>query len=64
MILLPHHLPSIRSCDQVILLQDGRVEDAGPPDKLQSESKLYRHILYLHYNEYASGEIEAGQIHA
>jgi len=63
LILLPHHLATIHSCDQIILLHDGRVEDVGPPAQLQTESKLYRHILYLHYNEYSSGEIEAGQLH-
>ena len=64
LILLPHHLATIRSCDQVISLHDGRVEDVGPPAQLQTESKLYRHILCLHYNEYVSGEIEAGHLHA
>jgi len=63
LILLPHHLATIRSCDQIILLHEGRVEDVGPPAQLQTESKLYRHILYLHYNEYVSGgQIEAGQL--
>lgn len=64
LILLPHHLTTIRSCDQLVLLHDARIEDVGPPAQLQTESKLYRHILYLHYNEYVSGEIEAGQLHA
>ena len=55
LILLPHHLATIRSCDQIIVLHDSRVEDVGPPAQLQTESKLYRHILYVHFNEYASG---------
>ena len=62
LILLPHQLATIRSCDQVILLHDGRVEDVGPPAQLQTESKLYRHILYMQFNEYATGEIEAVQL--
>ena len=64
LIILPHRLSTIRSCDQVIVLHNGRVEDVGPPDKLQTESKLYRHLLYVEFNEFATGEIEAGQIPA
>jgi len=62
LILLPHRLSTIRSCDQVILLHNGRVDDAGPPAQLQTESKLYRHLLYMEFNEYISGEIEAVQL--
>jgi ATP-binding cassette, subfamily B, bacterial len=62
LILLPHRLSTIRSCGQVILLHNGRVDDAGPPGQLQTESKLYRHLLYMEFNEYISGEIEAVQL--
>jgi len=62
LILLPHRLSTIRSCDQVILLHNGRVEDVGPPAQLQTESKLYRHLLYMEFNEFISGELEAVQL--
>jgi ATP-binding cassette, subfamily B, bacterial len=62
LIVLPHRLSTIRACDQVILLHEGLVEDIGPPAQLQTESKLYRHLLYLQFNEYAAGEIEAGHL--
>jgi ABC-type multidrug transport system fused ATPase/permease subunit len=62
LIVLPHRLSTIRSSDQVIVLQQGRVEDAGPPAHLQTESKLYRHILYTEFNQYVSGEVEAGSV--
>lgn len=61
-IVIPHRLSTIRSADHVILLHNGRVEAAGTPSKLQAESKLLRHILYTEFNEYATGEIEAGQV--
>jgi ABC-type multidrug transport system fused ATPase/permease subunit len=64
LIILPHRLSTIRASDQVILLHEGLVEDVGPPSQLQTESKLYRHLLYLQFNEYATGEIEAGHQHA
>ncbi len=41
---------------------DGRAEDAGPPSQLQADSKLFRHLIYTEFNEFATGEIEAGQI--
>jgi ABC-type multidrug transport system fused ATPase/permease subunit len=62
MILIPHRLSSVRASDHVIVLHEGRVEDAGPPAQLQTESKLYRHLLYTEFNEYMAGEIEAGQM--
>ncbi len=61
-IMIPHRLSSVRASDQVIVLHNGRVEDVGPPSQLQAESKLYRHLLYSEFNEFATGEIEAGQI--
>ena len=63
LIILPHGLSTVRSCDHVIVLQNGRVEDAGSPDQLQTESKLFRHLRYTEFNEFAAGEIEAGQIY-
>jgi ABC-type multidrug transport system fused ATPase/permease subunit len=61
-IVIPHRLSSVRASDHVIVLHDGRVEDAGSPARLQAESKLFRHLLYTEYNEYATGEIEGGQL--
>ncbi|WP_165244255.1 ABC transporter ATP-binding protein [Paludisphaera soli] len=61
-IVIAHRLSTIRSADNVILLHNGRVEAMATPSKLQAESKLYRHILYTEFNEYATGEIEAGQV--
>jgi ABC-type multidrug transport system fused ATPase/permease subunit len=62
LIVLPHRLATVRTCDHVIVLQNGRLEDAGSPLQLQSESKLYRHLLYVEFNEFATGELEAGRI--
>jgi ABC-type multidrug transport system fused ATPase/permease subunit len=62
LIILPHRLSTIRSCHQIIVLQNGRVESVGQPRQLQSESKLYRHLQYVEFNQFATGEIEAGQM--
>jgi ATP-binding cassette subfamily B protein len=62
LIFLPHRLSTIRKCQQVILLHGGRIEDQGTPRELASRSKLYRHIQYVEFNQFASGEIEAGQM--
>jgi ABC-type multidrug transport system fused ATPase/permease subunit len=63
LIILPHRLATVRSCDHVIVLQNGRLEDVGSPIHLQNESKLFRHLLYTEFNEFASGEIEAGNMY-
>jgi ABC-type multidrug transport system fused ATPase/permease subunit len=62
LIFLPHRLSTIRSCDQVLVLHDGRLEAAGSPRDVQSGSKLYRHLQYVEFNQFATGEIEAGQM--
>jgi hypothetical protein len=62
--ILPHRLPTIRSCRQIIVLQNGRVESAGQPRQLQAESKLYRHLQYVEFNQFATGDIEAGRMNA
>jgi len=64
LIMLPHRLSTIRSSDQVILLHNGRVEAAGSPREVNGESKLYRHLQYIEFNQFATGEIEAGHFGA
>lgn len=59
---LAHRLSTIRSCDRVIVLHNGRIEASGTARDLQAESKLYRHLQYLEFNQFASGGIEAGQM--
>ncbi|MFI5454078.1 MAG: ABC transporter ATP-binding protein [Isosphaerales bacterium] len=62
LIVLPHRLATLRASDHVIVLHNGRVEEAGSPHQLQTEGKLFRHLLYVEFNEFAGGEIEAGQM--
>ncbi len=62
LIFLPHRLSTIRRCNQVVVLHNGRVEAAGSPREVHGQSKLYRHIQYVEFNQFATGEIEAGQM--
>ena len=62
LIMLPHRLSTIRSSDHVIILQNGKLEAAGSPRDVGGESKLYRHIQYMEFNEFATGEMVAGQM--
>jgi ABC-type multidrug transport system fused ATPase/permease subunit len=62
LIFLPHRLSTIRKCDQVIVIHNGHVEAQGPPSEVSDKSKLFRHIQYVEFNQFASGEIEAGQM--
>lgn len=64
LIVLPHRLSTIRACHQIIVLHNGRVETIGNPKQLQNDSKLFRHLQYLEFNQFATGEIEAGQMNA
>jgi ATP-binding cassette, subfamily B, bacterial len=64
LVILPHRLSTIRSCHRIIVLHNGRVETVGNPRELQTESKLFRHLQYVEFNQFATGEIEAGQMNA
>jgi ATP-binding cassette subfamily B protein len=52
-IFLPHRLSTIRGCDQVYLLYNGKIEAAGEHRDLLTQSELYRHLQYLEFNEFA-----------
>ncbi len=60
--MIPHRLSSVRACDHVIILHNGRVEETGSPLHLQNESKLFRHLVYDEFNEYVTGEADSGQM--
>ena len=53
-IFLPHRLSTIRSCDKLVVLHEGRVAAYGDHRELLNESELYRHLQYLEFNEFAS----------
>ncbi len=53
-IFLPHRLSTIRSCDRVFLIYQGKVDASGEHRDLLSSSDLYRHLQYLEFNEFAS----------
>jgi ATP-binding cassette subfamily B protein len=52
-ILLPHRLSTIRGCDRVYFIYEGRVEAAGEHRDLIGSNELYRHVQYLEFNEFA-----------
>jgi ATP-binding cassette, subfamily B, bacterial len=52
-IFLPHRLSTIRNCDRVFLLYEGKLEAVGDHKELLATSELYRHLQYLEFNEFA-----------
>ncbi|MFG0334899.1 MAG: ABC transporter ATP-binding protein, partial [Maioricimonas sp. JB049] len=51
-IFLPSRLSTVRRCDQVVLIHDGRVESLGSHAELISRSDLYRHWEYVTFNTF------------
>ncbi|CAN5683491.1 N/A [soil metagenome] len=62
LIFIPRRLSTIRSCQQIVVLHNGRVEALGTARELQAESKIFRHLQYLEFNQFAAGGVEAGQM--
>jgi ATP-binding cassette subfamily B protein len=52
-VFLPRRLSTIRSCDQVFLLHQGRIVAAGEHRELLNTNDLYKHLQYLQFNEFA-----------
>jgi ATP-binding cassette subfamily B protein len=50
-IFLPHRISTIRSCDRLFLLHNGRIEAEGEHRGLLSGNALYRHLHYLEFAE-------------
>jgi ATP-binding cassette subfamily B protein len=48
---LPHRISTIRSCDRIYLLHNGRIEAAGEHRSLLSGNPLYRHLHYIEFAE-------------
>jgi ATP-binding cassette, subfamily B, bacterial len=50
---LPHRMSTLRECDKIYLLHQGRVIAAGDHRELVTENELYRHLYYLEFNPYS-----------
>jgi ABC-type multidrug transport system fused ATPase/permease subunit len=48
---LPHRISTIRACDQILLLNKGRLDAVGIHRDLLAENPLYRHLHYIEFNE-------------
>ena len=49
-IFLPTRLSTVKKCDRVIVLNDGRVAADGPYQQLVRSNELYRHWEYVKFN--------------
>ncbi len=49
---LPSRLSTVKRCDQVILLAEGKVDAVGTHSELRKNSELYRHWNYTRFNTY------------
>lgn len=52
-IFLAHRISTIRSCDLVYLIHNGRVQASGEHRELIAKSDLYKHLHYMEFNEFA-----------
>ena len=55
-VFLPYRLSTVKKCDRVILLNEGRVVADGTHDELMHSSELYRHWEYVRFNSFGFGD--------
>ena len=49
-IAIAHRLSTVRNFDRIVVLQDGRVVQDGPPDHLMRRGGVYRDLLRRQMN--------------
>jgi len=53
-VVLPTRLATLRSADQIVVLNDHRIELVGTHAKLLEQSELYRHLIYIRFAPFAN----------
>jgi ATP-binding cassette subfamily B protein len=48
-LVIAHRLATIRGCDRIIVLQDGKIFEEGNHDELMQKNGLYAHLYSLNY---------------
>ena len=51
-IFLPRRMSTLRRCDHVVLIHEGRVAAAGAQAELVQQSEMYRHWEYITFNNF------------
>src|SRR6267154_4619361 len=53
-IAIAHRLSTLRSFDRIVVLQDGHIDQDGPPDKLMRQDGTYRRLFMQEMNRLAN----------
>lgn len=53
---LPTRLSTVKKCDRIVMIHDGRVAVDGSHEELVKSSELYRHWEYMRFNVFRDGD--------
>jgi ATP-binding cassette, subfamily B, bacterial len=56
-VLVTHRLANVRTADQIVVLERGRVTDRGTHDELMARDGVYRDLFSLQARAYADGQV-------
>jgi ATP-binding cassette subfamily B protein len=58
-IIIAHRLSTVRCADRIVVLQDGRIVESGPPEELLSRGGVYARLHQLQFGEPETAPAEA-----
>jgi ABC-type multidrug transport system fused ATPase/permease subunit len=60
-VFLPSRLSTVRRCEQVALMNNGKLEAFGPHSELLKKSEVYRHWEYITFNAFQQQDAASGR---
>ena len=63
-IIIAQRISSVRSADQIVILDDGKINAVGTHEQLLAENRIYQEIYYSQFDEKAAKAVRENAANA